>query len=172
MKIAIIYPPIKYKNELPLLTQNRQFKYTNSMEVRIYPVVMAYLATMLKNDGNDVLYLDGINLRIEFDNFNQKIADFMPDIIVIETKAPIVKRHWGYIDWLKKKLPNSEVILVGDHITFFPEESLESSKADMTVAGGDYDFIIRDYVRFKQKKNNEMPKGIFYRDNGNIKRQG
>lgn len=172
MRIAIIYPPIKYKNEYPLLTQNRQFKYTNSREVRIYPVVMAYLATMLKNDGNEVLYLDGINLRLSFGKFNKKLTKFAPEYIVIETKAPILKLHWNYINWLKENLPDSKVILVGDHIVFFPEESLNFSKVDICITGGDYDFIIRDFIRYKQGKINQLPGGIYYRENNKVKNTG
>ena len=75
MKIAIIYPPVTYNNEYPLLTQNRQFKFTNSLEVRIYPVVMSYLATMLQKDSHEVLYLDGINSRLRLNEFNKKVGE-------------------------------------------------------------------------------------------------
>ena len=172
MRVALIYPPIKYKNEYPLLTQNRQFKFTNSREVRIYPVVMAYLATMLKNDGNEVLYLDGINLRMKFEEFNKKLLEFSPDYIVIETKAPILKKHWEYINWIKENIHSTQVILVGDHIVFYPEESLNFSKADICIAGGDYDFIIRDFIRFRQGKIAKMPSGIFFREGNKIKSSG
>jgi len=171
MKIAVVYPPIKRNKEYPLLTQNRQFKYTNSLEVRIYPVVMAYLATMLKQDGNDVLYLDGINLRMAESDFEKRLLDFNPDFIVIETKAPIIKAHWQYINKLKDKL-DSKIILVGDHIVFFPEESFENSKVDFTIKSGDYDFIIRDLIRYYNGVNNELPKGVLYRESGEIKDSG
>jgi len=172
MKVAIIYPPIRNKNAYPLLTQNRQFKFTNSREVRIYPVVMAYLATMLKNDNHNVLYLDGINLRLSIEEFNNRLIKFNPDYIIIETKAPIIKLHWNYINYLKNELPKSKVILVGDHITFFPEESLELSKCDITVQAGDYDFIIRDYLRYIEGKEKVIPGGIYYWEKGEIKNSG
>ncbi len=171
MKVAIIYPPITNNKEYPLLTQNRQFKYTNSLEVRIYPVVMSYLATMLKNDNNDVLYLDGINLRMSNEKFEKKLISFNPDFIVLETKAPIIKRHWEYINNLKNKL-NSKIILVGDHIVFFPEESLEKSRADFTINSGDYDFIIRDLIRFYNKKNDKLPAGVYFKEDNKIKSTG
>jgi len=172
MKVAIIYPPVTHNNEYPLLTQNRQFKFSNSLEVRIYPVVMSYLATMLKNQGNDVLFLDGINQRLPFKKFNRILSDFNPEIIILETKAPIIKKHWLYIDKLKKEYPDAKVILTGDHVSFFPEESLQNSKVDDVIAGVDYDFIINDLVKFLRKTTGEMPSGVYYKRGKSIKNSG
>jgi len=169
MKVAIIYPPIKYKNAYPLLTQNRQFKFTNSLEVRIYPVVMGYLATMLKNDKHHILYLDGINARMSFEKFENELYKFNPEYIVIETKAPIIEMHWEYINKLKKDLPSAKIILTGDHVSFYPEESLQKSKVDYVIKGGDYDFIIRDFLRHIQNpKKYKIPGGIFLKNKKGI----
>ncbi|MBN1897574.1 MAG: radical SAM protein [Spirochaetes bacterium] len=170
MKIAIIYPPLTFHNDYPLLTQNRQFKYTNSLEVRIYPVVMAYLATMLKKTGHRVLYLDGINLRMDKAIFNRQLVEFSPDFIVMETKAPILKSHAQYIKLIKKNMSRTKVILVGDHVTFFPEESLKISQADMAIQGGDYDFIINELINVRGEK--KWPGGIYYTKSGRIKNTG
>ena len=64
LKVAIIYPPITRDGKVPLLGQNRQFKYTNSREIKIFPLIPASLATILKKRGHDVLWLDGINKNI------------------------------------------------------------------------------------------------------------
>ncbi len=172
MKIAVIYPPIQLNNEYPLLTQNRQFKFTNSLEVRIYPVVMSYLATMLKQNNNDILYLDGINQRISINKFNKILSDFQPDVVVLESKAPIIRMHWKYIDKLKKESPKTKVILTGDHLCFFPEESLKNCKADYVIAHGDYDFVITDLVRYFKKEIKKMPEGIYYQEGGKIRNTG
>ena len=62
MKIAISYPPIVTDKGIPLLSQNRQFQYFNNPTF-IYPVVPAYAATMLMENGYDVEWLDGIAKR-------------------------------------------------------------------------------------------------------------
>lgn len=172
MKTAIIYPPVKKNNEYPLLTQNRQFKFSNSLEVRIYPVVMSYLATMLKKDNNDVLFLDGINLRLTFEKFNHLLYDFNPEIIVLESKAPIIKMHWEYINELKTQLPASKIILTGDHASFYPEESFKNSSIDYVIKNGDYDFIISDLVKYLKNEIKILPGGIYYRKDKDIKNTG
>jgi hypothetical protein len=37
---------------------------------------------------------------------------------------------------------NPKFVLMGDHVTALPEESLENSKVDYVLAGGDYDFLL------------------------------
>lgn len=138
MRVAIVYPPFTQNGAFPLLTQNRQFKYTASGEIRIYPVIPATAATILKEAGHSVLFLDGMNERLSFREFNRRLLGFAPELVVFETKAPLLKRHSEYIDWLKSRTDTSTV-LVGDHITFFPEESMSGSRVDYCVVGGDYD---------------------------------
>lgn len=148
MRIAVLYPPFRRGNEYPLITQNRQFKYTNSREIRIYPLVMASLATMLAHDGHEVLWLDGINERMSEKEFDRKVGEFRPDLCVMETKAPLLTRHRDYIARLRAFLPSVKIVLTGDHVCLFPKESLEFCGSDFAVAGGDYDFLVRDLVRW------------------------
>jgi hypothetical protein len=91
MKVAIAFPPILKDGKYPLLGQNRQFRYSSSNEVRIYPIVPATAATILKREGYNVLYLDGINERLSMKDFLFRLDSFKPDLVVFETKTPIVK---------------------------------------------------------------------------------
>ncbi|MFH1484799.1 MAG: B12-binding domain-containing radical SAM protein, partial [Chloroflexota bacterium] len=118
MRVAIAYPPFTKDGTFPLLTQNRQFKYTASREVRIYPMIPAMAATILKEAGHDVLFLDGMNQRLSLGEFNSRLLEFSPELVVFDTKAPLLKRHWEYLDWLKSK-EEVTTVLVGDHITFY-----------------------------------------------------
>lgn len=173
MKVALVYPPFQKDGEYPLISQNRQFKFSNSLEVRIFPLVMGTLATMLKEDGHEVLFLDGVNERLDMAGFEKQLFDFKPELVVLETKTPIVYDSWEYIARLKENIDGVKTALVGDHVCFFPEESLEKSKTDFAIEGGDYDFIIRDLVRVLSAAGDscEYPGGAVYRDaEGNAKR--
>jgi radical SAM superfamily enzyme YgiQ (UPF0313 family) len=175
MNIAVCYPPFQQGREYPLLTQNRQFKYTNSREIRIYPIVMASLATMLKNDGHEVLWLDGINERLDMREFGKRLKDFAPDFCILETKAPLVKRHWEYLRRLKEEYPGLRTILTGDHVSFFPEESMKNSPVDYLIMHGDYDFVCRDILRAlaadRKGRRAVLPGGVWSRGaKGEIRR--
>lgn len=171
MRVAIIYPPFDYKGKYPLLSQNRIFTFTSSEGIKIYPLVIASAATALKADGNEVLYKDGINERLSPEEFNKQLFDFKPDMVVIESKAPVIRRHWKFIDELKTKNPKLKIVLIGDHVSFFPEESLKNSKVDYVSTGGDFDFSLRGLVRHLEK-GEPMPKGVYWWENGEIKNSG
>ena len=169
MKIMIAYPAIKGKGS-PMLTQNRQFQWM-SLGSYIFPLVMASAATLLHRQGHDVIWYDGIAEHLSQDHFFHKIANEKPELIVLETKTPVVKLHWALIDRIKLLNPEIRVVLVGDHVTALPAESLHKSRVDFVLTGGDYDFSLKGLVDALRGKSS-LPSGVYYRENGNIKNTG
>lgn len=159
MKISISYPPLESPKGIACLSQNRQFQWFNH-PTYIYPVIPAYAASLLKMKGYDILWDDAIAEEITYDQWKKKIIGEKPDLIAIETKTPVVKMHWKIIDELKSVLPGSKVVLMGDHVTAFPQESLEGSKADYVIASGDYDFMLLNLA--DHLKNGEQLEGGFW----------
>ena len=103
MRILITYPPIESKKGIPQLSQNRQFQYTSSgpMAYFIYPVVPAYAASLLKEKGYEVYWLDGLAEKLSYKQWLSKVEEIKPDIVAIESKTPVVKYHWQIIKDLK-----------------------------------------------------------------------
>lgn len=143
--LSISYPPLESPKGIPFLAQNRQFQWTNTGNV-ILPVIPAYGATALKNLGYKVYWDDAIAEKISYNRWFKRLIKRNPKIIFIESKTPVIKRHWQIINQIKKKLPNSIVALMGDHVTALPIESLENSKADYIITGGDFDFMMLNLV--------------------------
>ena len=75
MRIAIAYPPLKSEKGVALLIQNRQFQWF-SRPTYIFPVVPATAATMLKQAGHEVLFLDGIAAEMTAEEFEKHKAAF------------------------------------------------------------------------------------------------
>ncbi|MCW3984385.1 MAG: B12-binding domain-containing radical SAM protein [Candidatus Bathyarchaeota archaeon] len=171
MKITISYPPLHSEKGVPLLSQNRQFQYFNS-PTYIYPVVPAYAATMLSNAGYEVVWDDGIAEEKLYNRWLSDLENVRPDVMMIETKTPVVKKHWSIINEVKKVLPDTKIVLVGDHVTALPQESMEQSKVDFILTGGDYDFLIVNLVDFLSGKTKLLEPGIWYRENETIKNTG
>ena len=140
MRIAICYPPLESEKGVPLLTQNRQFQWF-SRSTYIFPVVPATAATMLKRAGHEVLFLDGIAAELSAEEFDRRLAAFAPELVVLETKTPVVKRHWRWID-----ARDYRVVMVGDHVTALPEETLANSRAYAIIPGGDWDYGLLDFI--------------------------
>ena len=171
MKVSISYPPIESSKGVPLLGQNRQFQWF-SEPTYIYPMVAGYAATLLSQAGYRVVWDDGIADEKMYREWLKDLERVSPDIVAIETKTPVVKRHWKIIDDIKEQSPDVMVVLFGDHVTALPRESMENSKVDFVLCGGDYDFLLLDLVRFLDEEKNELGPGIYYRENGEIKSTG
>ncbi len=176
MKISIAYPPLNSEKGVPLLGQNRQFQWFKS-PTYIYPMVPAYAATLLHSKGYEVSWDDFIAEEKTYQDFIRYYETADLDLIMMETKAPVVKMHWKIVDELKKIAPNRIIVLVGDHVTAFPEETMEHCKADYILAGGNYDFLLLNLCE-NLKKNagrlqpDDLDKGIYYREAGFVKNTG
>ncbi|MGI5827768.1 MAG: B12-binding domain-containing radical SAM protein [Patescibacteria group bacterium] len=169
MKVVIGYPPMKSPKGVPRLSQNRQFQWFPSATY-IYPVVPAQAATLLKEHGHEILWLDGIAEKKTYKTWLKEVVEFGPDLIVMETKTPVIKRHWQIINEIKTTL-KTKVILVGDHVTALPEESFSNSKVDFILCGGDYDFLLLSLANHLAKGTALEP-GIWYRDKKSVRSTG
>lgn len=176
MKIAITYPPLESDKGIPLLGQNRQFQWFNN-PTYIYPMVPAYAATLLQSKGFDVTWNDAIAEEWSYQQYIEyyKNSDF--DIVMIETKTPVVKMHWGIIKQLKELKPETLIVVVGDHVTAFPEETMQNCPSDFVLTGGNYDFLLLNLCENLRDNNgkldeNVLEPGIYYRINDEIKNTG
>ena len=96
----------------------------------------------------------------------RRLFERKPDLLVLETKTPVVKSHWRIINEIKDKADwPVKIVLVGDHVTAFPEESLRHSKVDYVLSGGDFDFGVFNLVNFLEKKE-PLKSGWYWREGG------
>ena len=177
MKIAICYPPLPSEKGVPLLSQNRQFQWF-SRPTYIFPVVPATAATMLKKAGHEVFWLDGIAEEWTPEEFERRLGECAPDLVVLETKTPVVKRHWKWISEHKSSTQGTShaalgarYVLVGDHVTALPDETMAACPVDYVLTGGDWDFLLKNLVESSFEPAKFEP-GIWYRDGGEVKNTG
>ncbi|MFA5025936.1 MAG: radical SAM protein [Candidatus Shapirobacteria bacterium] len=159
--ISISYPPLESPKGIPFLAQNRQFQWTNTGNV-ILPVIPAYGATALKNLGHKIFWDDAIAEKITYKKWLKRLIKRRPHLIFIESKTAVIKRHWQIINEIKKNLPKSIVVLMGDHVTALPIESLENSAVDYIITGGDFDFMMLNLVDYLIK-GTKLESGFYYR---------
>ena len=171
MKIFIGYPPTESKKGVALLSQNRQFQWFSNPSY-LFPVILGSAATLLKKKGHDVVWIDSIAEKISWNDFVMKVERDKPDLFAFETKTPVIKQHWKLINKLKEKFPKMKVVLMGDHVTSFPEETMKNSDVDFVLCGGDFDFSLFDLCEWISKKSKKVPKGIYYRKGKKIVNSG
>lgn len=164
--VSISFPSLFQNKKTAFLSQNRQFQWTNTGNV-IYPVILAYAATLLKRNNYKVFWDDAIAENISYEKWLKRLIKRKPDLIAIETKTPVVKKHWQIISDIKKNLPKSKVVILGDHVTALPEESLKNSLVDFVLTGGDYDFMLLNLANYLSKKN-LLESGFYFKKKNKI----
>ena len=173
MKIFISYPPISSIKGTALLGQNRQYQVFHN-PTYIYPMVPASAATLLQQKGHQVVWNDCIAQRWDYKRFMDFVKQEKPDLIAIETKTPVIKQHWQIIGELKKLSTINyqlSTVLMGDHVTALPEESIQSCPVDFVITGGDYDFSLLSIAEYLSQ-GKDLCNGIYYREDNLIKNTG
>ena len=163
--ISISYPPLDSENGVAFLSQNRQFQWTNTGNV-IYPIIPAHAATLLKSKGLKVFWDDAIAEKLTYNQWLKRLLKNKPDLIVIESKTPVIKKHWQIINELKNKslkIKNwkLKIVLMGDHVTALPKESIKNSKVDFILIGGNYDFLLDELITLINQ--NKKPKSKIFK---------
>ena len=166
----ISYPPLEGKGS-PMLTQNRQFQWYH-VPSYIYPLVSAMAATLLQRHGFEVLWNDCIAENMERERFDQLLENERPDIIAFETKTPVIKQHWKHIDRIKRDYASCHVVLMGDHVTALPQESMLNCSVDYIITGGDYDVSLLSIARYLRGEVSQLPRGVWYRKDDRIRKTG
>ena len=111
MKISISYPPIINKlGQKAMVSQNRNVQYF-SKPTYLLPVIHAQAATLLKNNGYEVIWDDGNSENINYTQWYERFKIIHPDIVVFESTTPVMKFYWNLIDSIKNDFPNIIVIM-------------------------------------------------------------
>lgn len=170
MKILITYPRIKTNKGIAMVTQNRQFQWL-TLPSCLFPLVSASAATLLQHNGFDVVWKDAVIERMSHEDLMVFLQKTRPDLIMLEGKTPIIRRLWEIIAEIKTLLPQVCVVVTGDHVTAFPEETMLHSPADFVLTGGDYDFLLLNVCRHIEQGVPLEP-GIYFRENNAIRNTG
>ena len=163
--VSFSYPPLESPKGTAFLSQNRQFQWTNTGNV-IYPIIPAYAATLLQSKGLKIFWDDAIAQKLTYQQWIDQLVKNKPDLVVIESKTPVIKRHWQIVNDLRQKsleIRNWDlvIVLMGDHVTALPQESLDNCKADYILIGGHYDFLLNELIELIN--SGHAPKNKIYK---------
>jgi len=145
MRIVIGYPPLSDPRGFHQTGQNRQAQVFHEPAF-IYPYVPAMAATLLSQAGHEVRWMDGPAMGLDWDSYLTKLMLWQPDLIAWEAKTPSINRTMKLTYDVNRVLPDTTIILMGDHVTALPEEARDHSAANIILTGGDYDFGLVDIV--------------------------
>jgi len=147
MKILLINPPIRVWSKPNCL-----------------PSGLAFIASVLRDSGNEVEVMDINANRWKAEEVEEKIRNLNYDLVGIGGIVTVYKYLKWLIKLLKKYHPDKKVLVGGSVGTSIPKLVLEKNQADL-VCIGEGELTVKDIIR---SLNGEMDiadvKGIWYKD--------
>ncbi|PIS21657.1 B12-binding domain-containing radical SAM protein, partial [candidate division WWE3 bacterium CG08_land_8_20_14_0_20_41_15] len=97
-------------------------------------MVPASAATLLKEQGYEVVWMDATSEGWGKEEFEKRLKEESPNLIVFEVKTPVIKRYWQIVNEIKNNWRRTasqlqeitNIVLIGDHVTALPKESMEN----------------------------------------------
>tara|TARA_Y100000310_G_scaffold340225_1_gene435273 strand:+ start:1769 stop:3217 length:1449 start_codon:yes stop_codon:yes gene_type:complete len=159
MKVLFLHPPWPGEG-YGLRSQNRWPRKRGDKTNR-YPILLCYAATLLKENGYDVKYIDSVIQDFDLQRTLDEVGAFSPDVIFIETATPTYAYDLKVVEKIKERF-DVKVLMAGSHVTKFPEKTVENSKVDVVIKG-EMDQITLNVVNaIKKKTSLEKVKGICF----------
>ena len=175
-KILLVAPPISRPKEI------------SSKVVRIAlvpPLGLAYIASVLENDGFEVEILDAllegygnepkiIGDRIRYglsdDEINKKIIEFKPDLVGVSCLISNNYKDAHNICRIVKEIDDGLMTVMGGaHPTSLPLQTMNDTNVDFIILG-EGDYSTKELIN-SLNAGEELSKldGLVYRDNNNIR---
>jgi len=162
MKAAFVNPPFfsKYSREQrsPAVTKSGTF---------YYPMWLSYAAGYAEKIGHEVQLWDAPADGWTVGDILARLRDFSPGLVVVSTSTPSIYNDVEVAAAIKDLLPGAFVVLVGDHVSALPNETLALNSAIDAVAVGEYEHTIAELAEHLEEGRGdglEEITGLVYRD--------
>jgi len=159
-----------------------------------FPIGIAYLASVLRNAGNEVvifdvdatkkgtdidfcdeykkleLYRQGLNdnNHVVWVEMKRVLEDVDPDLVGITAMTPKFGSVLKTADIVKQFNPDLRVVVGGPHPTLLPEHTLKSRNIDIVVKGEGEKTFLYIVRSLRNNGNLHVVRGISYRQNGQV----
>jgi radical SAM superfamily enzyme YgiQ (UPF0313 family) len=134
-----------------------------------FPFFLAYAASLLKRYKKDVRLIDAIAERLKENDVLDRIRDYTPELIVVETSTPSFKNDLDIIKNMRNELSNCKIALCGPHASVFPKQILEEHRLIDYLLIGEYEFTSLDLANaLENNLNLESVPGLAYRKEGKV----
>jgi len=142
------------------------------------PLGLAYIAASIREAGHEVCVVDGPGSAprtfFDFNEIrirgltNEQIVEKIPMDVQVVGVGCMFTSHWVHVRELLKDirqaLPDVFLVMGGEHVTGFPEFSLERAPLDAVVLGEGEETIVQVLDHVEKGKSLETVHGVAYRD--------
>lgn len=122
----------------------RRNYYGHSGDV-VFPVFMPYLASAIKKHGWRLSIVDGQAVQLDLSGTLESVENERPDFIVSLVSLPSIYGDLDLLDQIKKRLPDSVVVVVGTVVKTLADEILNKHSVDFLI-NAEYPFYSKPVI--------------------------
>ncbi|MDR3667497.1 MAG: cobalamin-dependent protein, partial [Ignavibacteriaceae bacterium] len=164
MNIAFINPPF-----LPKYSRGSRSPAVTKSGTVYYPIWLALAAGYSERFGHKIILIDAPAEPITKEETIKRLADFNPDLAVIETSTGSISNDVRFAAGLKEIFPAIFICLVGNHVTACDKDTLAGNNMINSVARNEYEETIVDLAnRLEKKESLESVLSLTWRKGNNI----
>ncbi|MFH1721206.1 MAG: radical SAM protein [Candidatus Altiarchaeota archaeon] len=146
LDILLVYPPLS-------VDERYGQRDVGDVGGHLPPLGILSLAAVLRNEGYSVDVIDSLINGWGLEEVNKYIGEKKPKVIGLSAITPIFHRAVECADSIKKKFPDTLILLGGHHVTIMSEEDRKRYKCfDIGVVGEGEVTIIELMKSLKQEK--------------------
>ena len=168
MRIMMLVPPSKFaRNVARDLVYGCWCKGKRIAGIKFPPMSLLSVATVLKNEGFDVVLLDAAAENIKIELIQKEARQY--DIAIMLTSTMTLNEDAAVLEDIKKSNPAIKSIVFGGHVSAEAESTLSRQGIDIVVRR-EAEYIIRDVLRQMLKRSDGwmyVP-GISYREDNKV----
>lgn len=132
-----------------------------------FPFSLAYATSVLKSRGFEARLRDGIAEEADRGELLRWTAEWGPELVVIETATPALRKDIEFARRLKEALP-CKVAFCGPHCTALPRDVLSEEPVDFVLVG-EYEYTLAELCEsLKRDGGVQNLNGLCFKDNGRL----
>lgn len=156
-KVSLIYP-------------NDDLVYNFSRgETRRPPIGLCYIAAALESQGHSVSIIDASLLDLSVDDIVEQSLEGNPQFVGIGGTTPLYEQIKEISFSIKRRLPETIVIIGGPHAGALPEATLKTSAADFVCIGDGEESVLGIVNCVLNNTSPNIISSIAYNLNGRVK---
>lgn len=133
------------------------------------PLSLAYVASVLREDGHEVQLVDAVADRLDADGLSALCEGFAPDLIILNTAYPSIDGDRDTAATLKNGRPSRPIVILGIFPTLLENKALDYVTAADYAVVGEPEWVCRHLVSVLSKRGDlKEVKGLVWRQGNSI----
>lgn len=165
MKVVLLNPP--FKPEYGKFSRASRSPAITKSGTLYYPIWLSYACGLLEKAGHEVNLIDSCAEQLDMYTTLQRIKEFQPDLVVLDTSTPSIYSDVDCAVLIKKEIPSGFICLVGTHPSVLTDEVLNISDSIDAIARHEYDAILVKLAETIENKGDLVDvDGLSFKRNG------